>query len=57
MSRKLHKHQTADLKKIDLEFIFLSFEQWDKMNRNQRKLYNHICFIRGIEPYKREIIT
>ena len=57
MSRKLYKHQTADFKKIDLEFIFLTFEQWDKMNRNQRKLYNHICLIRGIEPYKRKIIT
>jgi len=57
MSRKLHKHQITSVEKMGLEFTFLSFEQWDKMNKTQRKLYNHICLLRGIEPYKKEIIT
>ena len=57
MSRKLHKHQITSVEKMGLEFTFLSFEQWDKMNKTQRTLYNHICLLRGIEPYKREIIT
>lgn len=57
MSRKIHKHQITSVEKMGLEFTFLSFEQWDKMNKTQRKLYNHICLLRGIEPYKKEIIT
>ena len=55
MSRKLHKHEQAE---IDLtickDFKQLSKEDFFKMTKKERRLYNSIATIKGLTIYKRD---
>ena len=55
MSRKLHKHETTQ---IDLtickDFKQLSKEDFFKMTKKERRLYNSIATIKGLTIYKRD---
>ena len=55
MSRKLHKHGTTE---IDLtickDFQELSKEDFFKMTKKERRLYNSIATIKGLTIYKRD---
>ena len=54
MSRKLHKHETTE---IDLtickDFKQLSKDDFFKMSKKERRLYNRIATIKGLTIYKR----
>jgi hypothetical protein len=54
MSRKLHQHETME---IDLtlckDFKQISKDEFFKMSKKERKLYNRIATMHGLTIYKR----
>ena len=59
MSRKLHQHEnlTIDIDKAKINFEQITFEQWNQLTKKERKLYNHICILRGVPIHIRNKIT
>jgi hypothetical protein len=57
MSRKLHKHET---KEIDInlckDFKQISKDEFFKMSKKERKLYNSIANMHNLTIYKRNEI-
>ena len=55
MSRKLHQHET---KEIDInlckDFKQISKDEFFKMSKKERKLYNSIATMHGLTIYKRD---
>ena len=54
MSRKLHKHETTEID-INLckDFKQISKDEFFKMSKKERKLYNSIATMHGLTIYKR----
>ena len=54
MSRKLHKHETMEID-INLckDFKQISKDEFFKMSKKERKLYNSIANMHGLTIYKR----